>query len=101
MKINYLNMELDIGQKTNKLSQAMKKLQMNSFKNHAKITEFKGVNDRPAKIETYIRKSSNCLQNTIEKKDDFKLLCMLSKTAAETNNHLEFYLESITAKMTI
>ena len=56
------------------------------------------ANDRPAKIETYIEKSSICLQTIIEKNDELKSLSMHSNNAAETINKLEFYLGSITAK---
>ena len=55
------------------------------------------ANDRPAKIETYIEKSINCLQKIIEKNDELKSLSMPSNNAAETLNQLEFYLGSITA----
>ena len=56
------------------------------------------ANDRPAKTETYIEKSSICLQKIIEKNDELKSLSMHSNNAAETINQLEFYLGSTTAK---
>ena len=56
------------------------------------------ANDRPAKIETYIKKSSNCLQKIIEKNYEIKFLSMHSNNAALIINQLEFYLGSITAK---
>ena len=74
-------MELDFGQKLNKIYLARKELETNLFYYHAKITEYISANDRPAKIETYIEKSSNCLQKIIEKNDELKSLPMHSNTA--------------------
>ena len=91
-------MELDLGQKLNKICLARKELETNLFDYHAKITEYISANDRPAKIETYIEKSSICLQKIIEKNDELKSLSMHSNKAAETINQLEFYLGSATAK---
>ena len=91
-------MELDLGQKLNKIYLARKELETNLFDYHAKITEYISANDRPAKIETYIEKSSICLQNITEKNDELKSLSMHSNNAAETINQLEFYLGSTTAK---
>ena len=68
------------------------------FEYYAKLTEYISANDRPAKIETYIEKSSICLQKIIEKNDEPKSLSMHSNNAAETINQFEFYLGSITAK---
>ena len=48
------------------------------------------MTDRPAKISTYIGKSSNCLQKIIEKNDKLKFFSMHSNKAAETINQLEF-----------
>ena len=91
-------MELDFGQKLSKIYLARKKLETSLFGCHAKFTEYISANDRPAKIETYIKKSSNCLQKTIKKNDELKSLSLRSNNAAETINQLEFYLGSITAK---
>ena len=91
-------MELDLGQKLNKIYLARKELETNLFDYHAKITEYISANDRPAKIETYIEKSSICLQKIIEKNDELKSLSMHSNNAAETINQFEFYLGCITAK---
>ena len=87
-------MELDLGQKLNKIYLARKELETNLFDYHAKITEYISANDRPAKIENYIEKSSICLQKIMEKNDELKSL----SNAAETINQLEFYLGSTTAK---
>ena len=57
-------MELDLGQKLNKYYLARKELETNHFNYHAKNTEYISANDRPAKIETYIEKSSICLQKS-------------------------------------
>ena len=91
-------MELDLGQKLNKIYLARKELETNLFDYHAKITEYISANDGPAKIETYIEKSSICLQKIMEKNDELKSLSMPSNNAAETINQLEFYLGSTTAK---
>ena len=84
-------MELDLGQKLNKIYLAGKELETNLFNYHAKFTEYISAIDRPAKIETYIEKSSICLQKIIEKTDELKSLSMHSNNAAETINQLEFY----------
>ena len=73
-------------------------METNLFDYHAKITEYLSANNRPAKIETYIEKSSVCLQKIIEKNDELKSLSMHSKNAAETINQFEFFLGSTTAK---
>ena len=91
-------MELDLGQKLNKIYLTRKELETNLFDYHAKITEYISANGRPAKIETYIEKSSICLQKIIEKNDELKSLSMHSNNAAETINQLEFHLGSTTAK---
>ena len=83
-------MELDLGQKLNKIYFARKELETNFFDYQAKITEYISANDRPAKIETYIEKSSICLQKIMEKNDELKSLSMHSNNAAETINQLEF-----------
>ena len=75
-----------------------KELEANLFEYHAKITEYISAHDRPAKVETYIEKSSICLQKIIEENIDFKSHPKHSNNAAETINQLEFYLGSITAK---
>ena len=85
-------MELDLGPKLCKINLARKKLQTTLFEYHAKITEYIRANDRPAKIETYIEKSSICLQKIIEKNNEPKSLSMHSNNAAETINQFEFYL---------
>ena len=54
-------MELDLGQKLNQVYFARKELETNLFVYHATITEYISANDRPAKIETHIEKSSICL----------------------------------------
>ena len=77
-------MEFDIGQKLNKIYSARKELETNLYNYHAKITEYISSNDRPAYIETYIAKSSICLQKIIEKNDELKSLSMHSNIAAET-----------------
>ena len=57
---------------------------------------------RPAEIETYYKKSSNCLQKIIERNyDEPKSLTMNNNNAAETPNKLKFHLGSFTAKMAI
>ena len=81
-------MELDLGQKLNKIYLARKELETNLSGYHAKIREYISANDRPAKIETYIEKSSICLQKIIEKNDELKSLSMYSNNAAETINQL-------------
>ena len=43
-------MELDLGQKLNKIYLGRKELETNLFDYHAKITEYISANDRPAKI---------------------------------------------------
>ena len=91
-------MELDLGQKLNKIYLAREELETNLFYYHAKITEYISANDRPAKIETYIKKSSICLQKIVEKNNELKFLSMHSNSAAETINQFEFYLGSTTAK---
>ena len=91
-------MELDLVPKLNKIYFARKELETNLLDYHAKITEYISANDRPAKIETYMEKSSICLQKIIEKIDEPKFLSMHSNNAAETINQLDFYLGSITAK---
>ena len=95
---NYFKTELDLGQKLNKIYLARKELETNFFKYRAKITEYINANNRRAKIETYIEKSSICLQKIIEKNDELKYLSMHSNNAVETINQLEFYLGSTTAK---
>ena len=85
-------MELNLGQKLNKFYLARKELETYVFQYHAKITEYISANDRPAKIETYIEKSSSCLQKIIEKKDELESLSMHSNNTAETINQLDFYL---------
>ena len=94
-------MEVDLGQKLYKIYLARKELEISLFDYHAKITEYISANDRPAKIETYIVKPSICLQKIREKNDELKSLSMHSNNAAETINQVEFYLGSITAKMTM
>ena len=95
-------MKPDLGQKLNKkILISKKELETNLFAYHAKITKHIKANDRLAKMETYIKKSSNCLQRTIEKMMSLNL-CLLSihsNNAAETINQVEFYPESITEKM--
>ena len=91
-------MELYLGHTLNEIYLARKELGTNLFEYHAKITEYISANDRPAKIETYIKKSSLCGQKIIEKNDELKSLSMHSNNAAETINQLEFYLGSIIAK---
>ena len=91
-------MELDLGQKLNKIYLARQKLETNLFEYHAKITKYISANDRPAKTETYMEKSSICSQKIEEKNVDLKSLSLQSNNAAETINQLEFYLGSITAK---
>ena len=54
-------MELDLGQKLSKINLARKEFETNFFEYHAKITEYISVNERPAKFQTYIEKSSICL----------------------------------------
>ena len=84
-------MELVLSQKLNKIFLARKELETNRLEHHIKITEYISVNERPAKIETYIEKSSNCFQKTIEKNDEIKSLSMHSNNAAEIIYQLEFY----------
>ena len=91
-------MEFDLGQKLNKIYLARKELETNLSDYHVKITEYISASDRPAKTETYIEKSSICLQKIIEKNDELKSLSMHSNNAAETINQPEFYLGSTTAK---
>ena len=91
-------MELDLGQKLNKIYFARKELETNLSDYHAEITEYISANDRPAKIERYIEKSSICLQKIIEKTDKLKSSSIHSNNAAETINQLEFYLGSPTAE---
>ena len=97
-KNKYFKIELDLGEKLNKIYFARKELETNLFDCHAKIREYIIANDRPAKIETYIEKSSICLQKITEKNDELNTLSMHRNKAAETINQLEFYLGSITAK---
>ena len=92
-------MELDLGRKLSKIYLAREELETNLFEYYAKFSEYISANDRLAKIDTCIKKSSNCLQKIIEKNEELKSLSMHSNNAAETINQLEFYLGSITAKM--
>ena len=93
-------MELDLGQKLRKNYHARKE-PAKFFMNSMPKLQYVSANDRLAKIERCIEKSSNCSQKTLEKNDELENLSMHSSNAADTINQLEFYLGSITAKMTM
>ena len=83
-------MELDLGQKLNKIYLASKELETNLFDYHAKITEYVGANDGPAKIETYIEKSSICLQKIIEEMMSLNLCLCTATTLLKQYINLSF-----------